>query len=76
MIEQKLFDKGSYRDLDLGDYPSPTTPTVLPACTQSECDCGDFKTQAEAQRVLEAFPNDSFKLDGDKDGVTCELLPK
>ncbi|MBE9144887.1 thermonuclease family protein [Planktothrix mougeotii] len=56
--------------------PSPTpTQSNLPACTQSDCDCGDFKTQSEAQRVLEAFPNDPFKLDGDKDGVACESLP-
>lgn len=56
--------------------PSPTpTQTGLPACTQSDCDCGDFRTQAEAQRVLTAFPNDPFKLDGDNDGIACESLP-
>lgn len=55
--------------------PSPTTQTGLPACTQSDCNCGDFKTQGEAQRVLEAFPGDPFKLDNDKDGVACESLP-
>ncbi|MBD1847481.1 excalibur calcium-binding domain-containing protein [Cyanobacteria bacterium FACHB-63] len=37
--------------------------------------CSDFRTQAEAQRVLIAFPNDPFRLDGDKDGVACESLP-
>jgi micrococcal nuclease len=47
----------------------------LPACVNSDCNCSDFNTQAEAQRVLEAFPNDRFRLDGDKDGMACESLP-
>lgn len=56
--------------------PTPTTTTGnLPACTQSDCDCKDFKTQTEAQRVLDAFSGDPHKLDGDKDGVACESLP-
>ncbi len=56
--------------------PTPTTTTSdLPACTQSDCDCKDFTTQAEAQRVLDAFSGDPHRLDGDKDGVACESLP-
>ncbi|HEY9860724.1 MAG TPA: excalibur calcium-binding domain-containing protein [Candidatus Obscuribacterales bacterium] len=56
--------------------PTPTTSTTnLPACTKSDCDCKDFKTQAEAQRVLDAFPSDPFDLDRDKDKVACESLP-
>jgi micrococcal nuclease len=56
--------------------PTPTTTTGnLPACTQSDCDCKDFKTRSEAQRVLDAFPGDPHKLDGDKDGIACESLP-
>jgi micrococcal nuclease len=56
--------------------PTPTTSTTnLPACTKSDCDCKDFKTQSEAQQVLDAFPGDPYKLDGDKDGVACESLP-
>ncbi len=56
--------------------PTPTTSTAnLPACTKSDCDCKDFKTQAEAKRVLDAFPGDPFDLDRDKDGVPCESLP-
>ena len=52
-----------------------TTTGNLPACTQSECDCKDFATQAEAQRVLNAFPDDPYKLDRDKNDVACESLP-
>jgi micrococcal nuclease len=56
--------------------PTQTTSTAnLPACTKSDCDCKDFKTQAEAQQVLDAFPGDPYKLDGNKDGKACESLP-
>lgn len=62
--------------------PQPKPRTVFqpaqnsfPACTKSDCDCSDFRTQAEAQRVLNAFPGDPFRLDGDKDGQACESLP-
>jgi hypothetical protein len=43
--------------------------------------CADFKTQPEAQTVYERCKTlganmDVFRLDGDKDGVVCESLPK
>ncbi|MER2510761.1 excalibur calcium-binding domain-containing protein [Amaricoccus sp.] len=39
-------------------------------------DCGDFSTQAEAQRIYEdAGPGDPYRLDRDHDGVACETLP-
>ncbi|MEB3274833.1 MAG: thermonuclease family protein [Prochlorothrix sp.] len=47
----------------------------LPDCANTDCDCGDFATQAEAQRVLDAFPGDPHRLDGDGDGIACESLP-
>ncbi|MGP1385156.1 MAG: thermonuclease family protein [Thainema sp.] len=53
----------------------PSTGDNLPACINSDCDCSDFSTQAEAQRVLEAFPGDPHRLDGDDDGQACESLP-
>jgi len=60
--------------------PSKQTPTPitadLPACTRTDCDCKDFQTQAEAKRVLNAFPDDPFDLDRDKDGIPCESLPQ
>jgi micrococcal nuclease len=49
--------------------------TNLPACVNSECDCSDFKTQAQAQQVLNAFTGDPHRLDQDKDRVACESLP-
>ncbi|MEO6862017.1 MAG: excalibur calcium-binding domain-containing protein [Microcoleus sp.] len=47
----------------------------FPSCVNSDCNCSDFATQAEAQRVLEAYPGDPFKLDRDKDSIACETLP-
>jgi micrococcal nuclease len=55
---------------------SPTAQTSsLPACVNSDCNCSDFETQAQAQQILEAFSNDAFDLDRDLDGVACEKLP-
>jgi micrococcal nuclease len=53
----------------------PDTTANWPACVNSDCDCKDFQTQAEAQRVFEAFAGDPFRLDGDFDGRVCEALP-
>lgn len=36
--------------------------------------CGDFATQEEAQRVLNADPSDPHRLDGDNDGWACESV--
>jgi outer membrane biosynthesis protein TonB len=47
----------------------------FPSCVNSDCNCSDFTTRAAAQRVLEAFPGDPFKLDRDRDGIACETLP-
>lgn len=48
---------------------------TLPPCVDDDCDCGDFRDQALAQAVLEAFPQDPFVLDQDGNGVACESLP-
>lgn len=47
----------------------------LPPCVDSYCDCGDFVSQDLAQRVLEAFEDDDYGLDRDKNGKACESLP-
>lgn len=46
----------------------------LPSCINTDCDCKDFDTQEEAQKVLDAFPDDRHRLDRDKDGIACENL--
>lgn len=48
---------------------------ALPICTNSDCNCSDFRTQTQAQQVLNAFPGDKFKLDGDFDRIACDSLP-
>ncbi len=56
----------------------PKTPPQnrqLPSCVNSDCNCSDFSTQAQAQQVLNAFPGDKFRLDRDFDGIACESLP-
>lgn len=57
----------------------PLLPTVedgtLPPCVDDDCNCGDFREQALAQKVLEAFPDDPFVLDRDANGLACESLP-
>ena len=38
--------------------------------------CDDFETQVEAQAIYEQCGTDVNRLDGDKDGMVCEHLPK
>ena len=54
---------------------SPVQAQLLPNCINSDCNCSDFQTQAQAQQVLTVYPGDKFRLDGDSDGVACESLP-
>ena len=58
---------------------SPLSPSaeqsLLPPCVDDDCNCGDFRDQALAQTVLEAFPEDPFVLDKDGNGLACESLP-
>lgn len=66
----------------------PATGNLLPAsidafCSAAEKDynCADFKSQPEAQQVYDRCKTlgtdmDVYHLDGDKDGVVCESLPK
>ena len=56
--------------------PTPAPQSGLPDCVNSDCDCGDFATWAEAKFIFDAYPGDPFGLDGsDNDGIPCESLP-
>ena len=56
---------------------SATDPNAdLPPCVDDVCICGDFRTQADAQRVFDSFWDDEHGLDGDGNGLACERLPK
>ncbi|WP_275337081.1 DNA/RNA non-specific endonuclease [Nodosilinea sp. PGN35] len=49
--------------------------STLPPCVDDDCNCGDFASQPQAQRVLDAFAGDPYDLDGDGNGRACERLP-
>ena len=63
-----------------GQILATTAPKIsthkLPDCIKTKCSCRNFAHQKEAQTVLEAFPNDPYRLDRNKNGVACESLPK
>jgi micrococcal nuclease len=54
----------------------PNTQLSNPRSLKQDYDCKDFKTQREAQAVLDANPGDPYRLDRDKDGKACESLPR
>lgn len=54
--------------------PEENEEEKLPECTKRDCNCSDFQTQAEAQKVLEAFADDPYNLDKNNDGKACESL--
>jgi len=45
------------------------------ATAQEQYDCGDFDSQAEAQRELNRDRSDPSNLDADNDGIACETYP-
>lgn len=60
---------------------SPTKPSATGGRSQTNntpvrnYNCTNFRTQVEAQRILDSTPGDPYKLDRDSDGVACESLP-
>jgi len=64
--------------------PTPTTAPPPPVtydypCEAGDCNCSDFPTHAEAQRIFEQHggsPSNNWSgLDADNDGIACESLP-
>ncbi|MDQ5957053.1 MAG: micrococcal nuclease [Patescibacteria group bacterium] len=59
-----------------GNEVASGTPNAKPT---EDWDCKDFKTQPEAQSFFEkagGVTKDTNRLDGNKDGVACQSLPK
>lgn len=52
---------------------SSTKPKSTSSQAKGDYDCGDFSTQAEAQKYL--LPGDPYGLDREGDGTACESLP-
>ncbi len=83
---KKLYETGSFKESLLArdkDGNLTTNPNVF--CEAQEknfynFNCKDFLTQGEAQKIYETCKTktgkDNFRLDGDKDGIVCESLPK
>jgi micrococcal nuclease len=74
----------NFRQAQRSGSPSATTtpsqrPNTRPSTakpSKHDYDCKDFRTQREAQAVLDADPSDPYRLDRDKDGKACESLPR
>lgn len=43
-----------------------------PTSAQTDVDCGEIATDADAQAILAAFPGDPFDLDRNNDGHACD----
>ncbi len=80
----ELIKTGSFKasEIQRDEKGNLVTTSVEAFCTQTDIDynCSDFRTQAEAmavyQKCREKGQNmDRFRLDGDKDGKVCEVLP-
>jgi len=48
----------------------------LPPCVNNVCNCSDFVSRELAQQVFEAFKEDFYGLDKDRNGQACESLPQ
>lgn len=58
-----------------GEAATDSDGEVPPLPPDGDYNCGDFKTQEQAQEILESEPGDPHNLDRDGDGVACESLP-
>ena len=69
--------RSDYRYQPSYEYDADYSTTRSSLSTgESDRDCGDFSTHAEAQDFFEsAGPGDPHGLDRDGDGEACETLP-
>lgn len=80
---QKLIETKSFSESKIERDQTGNLINIDTFCNATEIDynCSDFKTQAEAMQVYRRCSElgknmDIFRLDGDKDGLVCESLPK
>jgi hypothetical protein len=78
LIETKSFSQSKIQR----DEATGNIINIDEFCSSEKIDynCTDFKTQAEAMTVYKRCGDmgknmDTFRLDGDKDGLVCEALP-
>lgn len=81
---QAMLEPGDPSELDANNNGKPCEilkdgkaedGTKLGANTGGDLDCIDFPTQKAAQAHLKDNPSDPNKLDMDKDGVACQIVP-
>jgi hypothetical protein len=74
----KLIETGSVEE-SLIKRDVEGNPIFGATCEENVYNCGDFKTQAEAQEVYDTCNTsenpDRHGLDRDGDGVACQSLP-
>lgn len=76
-----LWETGSLKESLLERDADGNLVNIGMICDAQEADyydynCDDFVTQSEAQAIYEQCGTDVNRLDGDKDGIVCEALPK
>ena len=75
----KLVETGSLEE-SLIKRDASGNPIFGATCEENVYNCGDFKTQSEAQEVYDTCNTsenrDRHGLDRDGDGVACQSLPK
>lgn len=83
LIETKSFEESKLARDDSGNilfdkFGEITTDSSI-GKSSDDYNCDDFDTQPEAQNFFEkvgGLGNDINRLDGNKDGVACQSLPK
>ncbi len=89
---QKLWETGSYSQSRVESIKDKNGDTIrlIGSCVKADVNCAEFDTQEDAQSMyntcaaqIEANNDvknvkslDIYGLDGDKDGIVCESLPK
>ena len=79
LLQGKSLNEAQMQRDEKGNLTGKTLGQVCGDELKDEYNCDDFKTQEEAQAKMEeclAFGKDVNRLDGDKDGVACEHLPR
>lgn len=72
----KLLKTGSFEQSKVGQTKDGNW--LLDNCGADDLNCANFTYQEDAQAIYEecaAGGQDVYRLDGDKDGVVCEMLP-
>ena len=79
LLQGKSFKEAEMQRDAKGNLTGKSLGTVCGDEKKDEYNCSDFDYQEDAQAKMEeclAFGKDVNRLDGDKDGVACEALPK